>query len=117
MPAGSCLAHIKGKAQAVLSAERVALNFLGRLAGVATLTRQYVEAIKGSSAVILDTRKTTPGLRDLERYAVKTGGGTNHRLNLGSMLLVKDNHGAMLAHDMSLAEMMFTFASKDSAKD
>ena len=89
-PAG--LARIEGEARAVLSGERTALNLLGRLSGVATLTRRYADAVEGTGAVLLDTRKTTPGLRALEKYAVRCGGGTNHRLGLFDGILVKDNH-------------------------
>jgi nicotinate-nucleotide pyrophosphorylase (carboxylating) len=76
----------------LLQAERTALNFLGRLSGIATLTKQYVEKIKHTECKILDTRKTTPGWRNLEKYAVKTGGGNNHRIGLFDMVLIKDNH-------------------------
>jgi nicotinate-nucleotide pyrophosphorylase (carboxylating) len=86
------VATLEGPARAVLSAERVALNLLGRLSGVATLTRRFVAAIEGTRAVVLDTRKTTPGLRALERYAVRCGGGSNHRDGLFDAVLVKDNH-------------------------
>lgn len=85
-------AVLRGKARAMLSGERVALNILQRLTGVATLTRQYVETVRGTGAQILDTRKTTPGLRDLEKYAVTVGGGKNHRRDLSDAILVKDNH-------------------------
>jgi nicotinate-nucleotide pyrophosphorylase (carboxylating) len=87
---------LTGPARALLSAERVALNFLQRLSGIATLTAQFVEAIKGTHARILDTRKTTPGWRRLEKYAVACGGGTNHRMGLFDMVLIKDNHLAAL---------------------
>lgn len=90
--AGVALAEVEGPLAAILSAERVALNFLQRLSGIATLTRQYVEAVVGTKAVIVDTRKTTPGLRHLERYAVRCGGGQNHRYNLAAGVLIKDNH-------------------------
>jgi nicotinate-nucleotide pyrophosphorylase (carboxylating) len=93
---GSVLLKIAGPARALLSAERVALNFVQRLSGIATLTAQFVEAIKGTGAVILDTRKTTPGWRRLEKYAVTCGGGQNHRLGLFDMVLIKDNHLAAL---------------------
>src|SRR5882724_2722442 len=93
---GSVLLKISGPARALLSAERVALNFVQRLSGVATLTTQFVEAIKGTGAVILDTRKTTPGWRRLEKYAVTCGGGQNHRFGLFDMVLIKDNHLAAL---------------------
>jgi len=92
VPAGAALATITGSAASIMTAERTALNFLMRLSGVATLTRRYVDAIEGTGAVILDTRKTTPGLRILEKYAVLCGGGQNHRLALWDMYLVKDNH-------------------------
>ncbi len=92
VPAGAALATVSGSAASIMIAERTALNFLMRLSGVATLTRRYVEAIAGTGAVILDTRKTTPGLRILEKYAVLCGGGQNHRLALWDMYLVKDNH-------------------------
>ena len=93
---GENLLRISGNARAILSAERVALNFMQRLSGVATLTAQFVDAIKGTHAQILDTRKTTPGLRRLEKYAVTCGGGTNHRFGLFDMVLIKDNHLAAL---------------------
>ncbi|MDH5510638.1 MAG: carboxylating nicotinate-nucleotide diphosphorylase [Nitrospinota bacterium] len=89
---GEVMAHVTGPAGAVLTAERVALNFLTRACSVATLTASYVAAVRGTRAVILDTRKTTPGLRDLEKYAVLCGGGANHRRDLSSMVLVKENH-------------------------
>jgi nicotinate-nucleotide pyrophosphorylase (carboxylating) len=86
------LARVKGPTIALLKGERTALNFLQRLCGVATATRRYVEAVAGTKTRILDTRKTTPGLRLLEKYAVRTAGGTNHRMNLSEMVLIKDNH-------------------------
>ena len=89
---GQAVAQVIGDAGSVLKAERTALNFLQRLSGVASLTRRFVERVAGTGAVILDTRKTTPGLRFLEKYAVKVGGGENHRLALWDMYLVKDNH-------------------------
>ncbi len=89
---GEVLAVIKGKAKAILSAERVALNFLQRMCGIATLTRKFVEKTRGTKAKIMDTRKTTPLLRILEKYAVKVGGGKNHRFGLFDMILIKDNH-------------------------
>src|SRR6266702_6637025 len=88
---GQVLAHISGSARSVLSAERVALNFLGHLSGIATLTAQCVRALEGTKARILDTRKTTPGLRSLEKAAVRLGGGQNHRFNLSDGVLIKDN--------------------------
>jgi len=86
------VARISGSERAILTGERVALNFLGRLSGIATLTRRYVDAIEGTGASVLDTRKTTPGLRELEKYAVACGGGRNHRFGLDDAVLVKDNH-------------------------
>jgi nicotinate-nucleotide pyrophosphorylase (carboxylating) len=86
------LARISGRTRATLTGERTALNLLGRLSGIATLTRRFVDAIEGSGAEILDTRKTTPGLRALEKYAVRCGGGRNHRFGLDDGILVKDNH-------------------------
>ena len=95
--------YLSGHARALLAAERVALNFMQRLSGIATLTSRYVEAVKGTRAKILDTRKTTPGWRLLEKYAVRAGGGTNHRLNLSSAVLIKDNHLAAVDGDVVLA--------------
>ena len=93
--AGAGLAEIEGDARALLSAERTALNLLGRLCGVATLTRDYVRAVEGTGARIADTRKTTPGLRALEKHAVVCGGGINHRFGLDDAILIKDNHVAV----------------------
>jgi nicotinate-nucleotide pyrophosphorylase (carboxylating) len=90
--AGAVLAQVQADARALLSAERVALNLLGRLSGVATLTAQYVKAVEGTQARITCTRKTTPGLRALEKYAVRCGGGINHRYGLDDAILIKDNH-------------------------
>lgn len=92
VPAGFDLLRVSGPARGILSAERVALNFVQRLSGIATLTEQYVTAVADTNAKILDTRKTTPGLRLLEKYAVRCGGGNNHRLGLFDMILIKDNH-------------------------
>lgn len=89
---GDVVLEIEGAVRSILTAERVALNFLQRLSGVATLTRKFVEAVAGTGAQILDTRKTTPGLRALEKAAVRAGGGTNHRFGLFDMVMVKDNH-------------------------
>jgi len=97
--AGKILLKISGPARAILTAERVALNFVQRLSGVATLTSQFVEAIKGARAQILDTRKTTPGWRRFEKYAVACGGGKNHRFGLFDMILIKDNHLATLKNE------------------
>jgi nicotinate-nucleotide pyrophosphorylase (carboxylating) len=90
--AGARLARVQGKARALLSAERVALNYLGHLSGIATLTAAYVEVVEGTKARIACTRKTTPGLRAFEKYAVRAGGGINHRFGLYDAVLVKDNH-------------------------
>ncbi len=92
---GGLLAQVGGHAAAILTAERVALNFLGRLAGVATLTARYVRAVEGTGARILDTRKTTPGLRALEKQAVRAGGGLSNRGGLYDAILVKENHAAL----------------------
>ncbi len=89
---GSVLARVEARAGALLSAERTALNLLGRISGVATLTSAYVFAVRGTKARITDTRKTTPGLRALEKYAVRCGGGVNHRFGLDDAILIKDNH-------------------------
>ena len=89
---GDAICSMVGAARGMLMAERVALNFLQRLSGVATATRRFVDAVKGTGAIILDTRKTTPGLRILEKYAVSVGGGGNHRFGLFDMYLIKDNH-------------------------
>ena len=97
--AGSTLLHLSGPARALLTAERVALNFVQRLSGVATLTAQFVEAVRGTRAEILDTRKTTPGWRRFEKYAVACGGGRNHRIGLYDLILIKDNHLAALRHE------------------
>jgi nicotinate-nucleotide pyrophosphorylase (carboxylating) len=97
---GETLLKIAGPARALLGAERVALNFLQRLCGIATLTAQFVEAVKGTRAQILDTRKTTPGWRHFEKYAVTCSGGRNHRLGLYDMVLIKDNHLAALRNEL-----------------
>ena len=89
---GDVLARIQGPTRSILSGERLALNFLQRLSGIATLTRAHVDAVAGTRVVILDTRKTMPGLRTLEKYAVRMGGGANHRIGLYDMVLIKDNH-------------------------
>lgn len=92
---GDTLATVHGPAGALLTAERTALNFLQRMSGIATLTRIYVDAVSGTRAAIVDTRKTTPGLRTLEKYAVRVGGGRNHRFGLFDAVLIKDNHIAL----------------------
>jgi nicotinate-nucleotide pyrophosphorylase (carboxylating) len=98
--AGQIILRLHGPARVLLTAERVALNFLQRLSGIATLTAQYVEAVKGTQARILDTRKTTPGWRRLEKYAVTCGRGQNHRQGLFDLVLIKDNHLAALRHEL-----------------
>jgi len=101
------IATIAGSVMSILRAERVALNFLQRLSGIASLTAQFVAAVGGLDARITDTRKTTPGLRMLEKYAVRTGGGHNHRLNLGDAVLIKDNHiAAMRALGLNLKDIV-----------
>jgi nicotinate-nucleotide pyrophosphorylase (carboxylating) len=93
--AGQVIARLSGSARSLLTSERILLNLLGRLSGVATLTRRYVDAVAGTGARIYDTRKTTPGWRRLEKYAVRCGGGHNHRLGLYDAILIKDNHLAL----------------------
>jgi nicotinate-nucleotide pyrophosphorylase (carboxylating) len=100
---GAVLASVSGSLRAILAAERTALNFLQRLSGVATLTRRFVDAAAGYRAKILDTRKTTPGWRLLEKYAVRCGGGANHRIGLYDGILIKDNHLAGLGGDVRKA--------------
>jgi nicotinate-nucleotide pyrophosphorylase (carboxylating) len=95
--AGVVVAEVRGSARAILTGERCALNFLQRLSGVATKTAEYVNAVTGTTTKILDTRKTTPGLRALERQAVRSGGGTNHRAGLYDGILVKENHQVFMA--------------------
>lgn len=103
---GDVLASVSGSARSILTAERVALNFAQRMSGIATLTAQYVRAVEGTSARIVDTRKTTPGLRAFERHAVASGGGRNHRYSLSDAVMAKDNHLAVLqasAADLAVA--------------
>ena len=99
--AGQIVAMVEGPAQKLLTAERPALNLIGRLSGIATLTRRYVDGVAGTKARIYDTRKTTPGLRRLEKYAVRCGGGCNHRQGLFEAILIKDNHLALGAQSDS----------------
>ena len=104
---GSIIARVEGPLASILSAERVALNFLQRLSGTATLTRQLVDVVSGLPTRVVDTRKTTPGLRALERYAVRVGGGHNHRFNLADGVLIKDNHiAAGRSRDLSLSQVI-----------
>ncbi|NUQ12512.1 MAG: carboxylating nicotinate-nucleotide diphosphorylase [Gemmatimonadaceae bacterium] len=100
---GDTIVFITGHARSLLSAERVALNFLMRLSGIATTTSRFVDAVRGTGARILDTRKTTPGWRALEKYAVRAGGGTNHRMDLSSSVLIKDNHLAAVDGQVAVA--------------
>ncbi|WP_219894900.1 carboxylating nicotinate-nucleotide diphosphorylase [Aquisediminimonas profunda] len=95
VPAGTDLMHLKGKARAMLTAERSALNTVQHLSGIATMTRKYVDAIAGTGCILLDTRKTIPGLRALEKYATRMGGATNHRMGLWDAAMIKDNHVAV----------------------
>lgn len=104
---GDITAVISGRLTGILKAERTALNFLQRLSGIASLTARYVAQVKGTKATVIDTRKTTPGLRTLEKYAVRMGGGKNHRLHLGDAIIVKDNHLiTMRALGMSLKDIV-----------
>jgi nicotinate-nucleotide pyrophosphorylase (carboxylating) len=95
LESGSAVAHLRGKARSLLTAERPLLNLLGHLSGIATVTRSYIDAVAGTGAAIYDTRKTLPGWRRLEKYAVRMGGGRNHRLGLFDAVLIKDNHLAL----------------------
>jgi len=104
---GNKVAKVAGNVASILKAERVALNFLQRLSGVASETGRYVEGVEGLPVRIMDTRKTTPSLRDLEKYAVRVGGGENHRMNLGDGILIKDNHLAVLRRQgLSIKEIV-----------
>ena len=100
---GQVLATLEGPARALLAGERVALNLLQHLCGIATLTRAYVERVRGTPLVVRDTRKTLPGMRALAKYAVRTGGGTNHRLGLDDAILIKDNHLALGGGEVAAA--------------
>lgn len=101
--AGAEVMFVTASPRGLMSAERVALNYMQRLSGIATLTREFVDAVAGTGVRILDTRKTTPGWRRLEKYAVRAGGGMNHRMDLGSAFLIKDNHLAALEGDVGMA--------------
>jgi len=114
--AGSSLLSLEGKAGAILTGERTALNFLGHLSGIATLTAEFVDKVKNTGAVILDTRKTIPGLRYLEKYAVTCGGGMNHRYGLYDMVLIKDNHIAAAGSIAAAVERVGEFLNRDNAK-
>ena len=100
---GDPIVFVTGHARALLGAERVALNYMQRLSGIATLTAKFVKAVEGTKAKILDTRKTTPGWRRLEKYGVRAGGGVNHRMDLADQILIKDNHLAACDGDIALA--------------
>ncbi|MEN3002064.1 MAG: carboxylating nicotinate-nucleotide diphosphorylase [Armatimonadota bacterium] len=100
LTSGACVVRLQGQTRAILTAERTALNFLQHLSGIATLTRRFVQAVEGTGVRIADTRKTTPGLRLLEKYAVRVGGGINHRLGLYDGILIKDNHLLALGGDV-----------------
>jgi nicotinate-nucleotide pyrophosphorylase (carboxylating) len=114
---GDLIAEISGNLNSILSAERTSLNFLSHLSGIATQTARYAEKIKGTKAVIRDTRKTMPGLRLLEKYAVTVGGGENHRLNLADGILIKDNHIAFLRNNGLTLTEIINKARQSSNKD
>ena len=114
---GSRAAELSGSIASILKAERVALNFLQRLSGIASETNRYVEAVKGLPVRIMDTRKTTPGLRSLEKYAVKVGGGHNHRMSLGDGILIKDNHLAALRSQGLNIKEIIAKARQNSPQD
>lgn len=113
----SDLLHLTGKASAILTGERTALNFLGRLCGIATLTQLFVQQLAGTRAKIRDTRKTTPGLRVLEKYAVKMGGGTNHRIGLYDAILLKENHIAVAGGVKAALDRAHAYASSQMKPD
>src|SRR5262244_371534 len=110
---GLVLLHLEGKARAILTGERASLNFLARLCGIATLVHQFVDKIAGTRARIRDTRKTTPGLRLLEKYAVKSGGGTNHRIGLYDAILLKENHIALAGGVKAALDQANSYASSE----
>jgi nicotinate-nucleotide pyrophosphorylase (carboxylating) len=114
---GDIIAEIRGKAHAILTGERTALNFLQRLSGIATQTSQFVARVRDLPVVIIDTRKTTPGYRLLEKYAVRMGGGHNHRLNLSDGILIKDNHLALLRAKGKTLKEVVSQAKKKAPKD
>jgi nicotinate-nucleotide pyrophosphorylase (carboxylating) len=114
---GDIVAKIEGRVASILRAERIALNFLQRISGITSETGHYVQAVKGLPVQITDTRKTTPGLRTLEKYAVRIGGGKNHRMHLGDGILIKDNHLAALRHQgLSIKEIVTKARQKASPK-
>lgn len=110
---GECIGSVHGPAKSILRGERVALNFLQRMSGIATLTRQFVEAVEGTSACITDTRKTAPGLRALDKLAVAVGGGVNHRFGLDDMVLIKDNHIAAAGGIVQAIERCFKYLKQE----
>ena len=110
---GDLIATVEGKTQAILKVERVALNFLQRLSGIATLTREFVDKVEGTGSRILDTRKTTPGLRALEKYAVQMGGANNHRIGLFDRYLIKDNHIAAAGSVSKAVETVLASRKED----
>src|ERR1700746_1867575 len=114
---GTVLLHLHGKARAILTGERTALNFLSRLCGIATMVHHFVGKIQGTRARIRDTRKTTPGLRLLEKYAVKTGGGTNHRIGLYDAILLKENHIALSGGVKQALDQAHSYAALHSKPD
>ena len=114
---GECAGTVSGSLASILKAERTALNFLQRMSGIATLTSNYVDAAAGTNAQILDTRKTAPGLRALDKYAVLAGGGRNHRLNLGDGVLIKDNHIAALRADGAGTAKIIQVARENSPRE
>jgi len=116
VPKNSKIILIQGKTRAILTGERVALNFLSQLSGIATTTREFVLHVKPYPAKVMDTRKTTPGLRKLEKAAVKAAGGFNHRMNLSEMVLIKDNHKIACQDEMTLAEMIRQLRKKIEKK-
>jgi nicotinate-nucleotide pyrophosphorylase (carboxylating) len=114
---GTVLLHLEGKARALLTGERTALNFLGRLCGISTMVHRFVGKIAGTRARIRDTRKTTPGLRLLEKYAVKTGGGTNHRIGLYDAILLKENHIALAGGVKQALDQAHAYVAMHSKPD
>lgn len=114
---GTVLLHLNGKARAILTGERTSLNFLGRLSGIATMVHRFVEKIQDTRARIRDTRKTTPGLRLLEKYAVKTGGGANHRIGLYDAILLKENHIALAGGVKQALDQAHSYAAMHSKPD
>jgi nicotinate-nucleotide pyrophosphorylase (carboxylating) len=112
---GDIIATIEGKCSSILIAERVALNFLQRLSGIASETARYIQSVKGLPVIIMDTRKTTPGLRTLEKYAIRVGGGQNHRMSLEGSILIKDNHlAALRRQNLGIGEIIARARQKTS---